>query len=443
MNREVMIQLEKEHGQIIQQASDFQKEIEESGKMPSGEDTEKYEKMCLAAEQKQAEFKSAREWVDRQERLASQAAWRDEVQRIQLPEPKSSVPETSAPSQQATQKPGEEKIQTGTATPEYSAAFGDWLQTGRLSQHLYAGIQTAADTPARTDIDPRGGYVIPDIMAGDVIKEMDRAMPLRTMVRTISNVAPGQTFLYPYRKTRIGRSKRTGETGGTPPSSIPTLEERSWVPTLMWNETALTHTALAQTAFNYDAFLMDELIYAMEYDVENEILNGTGGPESDGLLNPSASGISTSRDANTGSTTKEFTWKGLHAAKYEHMRPVYHASMTLLLSSTAQGLIRTLQTPDGQFAWQPSAQLGAPPRFDDVPVRISEFMPATFTSGRYVGIFGVFSNYLLVDSGAISIQRLVELEARSNQVVIIGRKYFYGAPTLEEAFVRLKVGNIS
>ena len=435
MNRELMQQLEKEHGHIIQAAAEFHAEIEKNGQ-PSGEDIEKYEKMCLEAEAKQTAFKAARSWVEAQEQLALQAAWRDEVQR--LPRPEATVSNPNTATKEAAPPPRDER-KTGVNAPEYRASFLNYVKTGLRDETL----ETAADAPARTDVDPLGGYVVPGVMADDLIQTRDRMMPLLTMVDTITNILPSQPLDYPYEKERMDTAVRYGEASEIDARSVPALENRQWKPTLMANSTSLTYTQMAQTHFPYEGYLNRRLLYSMDYTREDEVLNGPGGERSIGVMNANNGGIPTSRDANTGSTSKEFTWKGIHAAKYEHLRPAYWPMATWVFHPASVGLIRTLQTDDGAFAWQPSAQLGAPNRLDDIPVTVSEFMPNTFTSGHYVGLLADFSEYLIVDTGATTVQRLTEIEALSNRVVLVARRYWYGAPKLEEAFVRIKVGNIS
>ena len=60
-------------------------------------------------------------------------------------------------------------------------------------------------------------------------------------------------------------------------------------------------------------------------------------------------------------------------------------------------------------------------------------------TGKYVGLFGDFSNYWIVDALSMQIQRLSELYAETNQVGFIGRLETDGAPVLEEAFVRVRL----
>lgn len=101
--------------------------------------------------------------------------------------------------------------------------------------------------------------------------------------------------------------------------------------------------------------------------------------------------------------------------------------------------VRLLRDNDGQFLSQPNMQSGQPATIAGLQFIMSEFMPNTFTTCKYVGIIGDFSKYWMVDSLTLRAQRLVELYAESNQVGFIGRLECDGAPTLAEAFPRVKL----
>ena len=70
---------------------------------------------------------------------------------------------------------------------------------------------------------------------------------------------------------------------------------------------------------------------------------------------------------------------------------------------------------------------------------VSEYVPNTFTSGQYVGILGDFSYYWIADAFDMTIQRLTELYAETNQMGLITRWSTDAMPVLENAFARVKL----
>ena len=83
---------------------------------------------------------------------------------------------------------------------------------------------------------------------------------------------------------------------------------------------------------------------------------------------------------------------------------------------------------------------GEPDRILGCPTHMSEYMGNTFSASEYVGILGDFSQYHIVDALSLTIQRLVELYAATNQTGFIGRLETDGMPVLAEAFRRVKLG---
>ena len=70
---------------------------------------------------------------------------------------------------------------------------------------------------------------------------------------------------------------------------------------------------------------------------------------------------------------------------------------------------------------------------------MSEYVPNTFTTGLYTGVLADWRFYWIADALDMTVQRLVELYARSNQIGFIGRKETDGMPVLAEAFARVKM----
>lgn len=102
-------------------------------------------------------------------------------------------------------------------------------------------------------------------------------------------------------------------------------------------------------------------------------------------------------------------------------------------------MLAKLKDGEGRYLWQDSIVGTEPARLLGFPVNISENAPNTFTTGLYVGILGDFSHYWIIDALSLEMQVLNELYAATNQIGIIGRYEGDGAPTLENAFVRVKL----
>ena len=436
MNREKLNRLQQEHGEIVTQALKITELCEAEKRGPTEEERERHKSLLETADGLRAEADDIREWIKEQEKVAAQQAWRDEVQRVVLPEPVAA----NAPDPGST--PRTQAEGAVTATPEYAAAFEAYIRRGARVPTLaggYAdGIQTAADGPMQTDVDSAGGYLIPDRISDELVQEADRAMIGMNIVRS-QTLGFGEGISYPYTKERLGRAQRAGETGGTPPAGRPDIQTIDLRPTLIWYETSATIQMLMSQHFDSENYLRKELLYTLMYRCEEDIWTGKGGISSLGVMTPSDAGISTDRDRNTGKAAG-IAFSGIYDAHYKDLRPPYWMMAKWYFHPANIGELRKLTDMDGQFLWQPSVQMGAPDRLDGIPVEFSEFIASALTDGTYIGLLGDMMYYRRAEYPSISIQRLVELGAKQNEVQFLGRKWDDGGVVLEESFVRLKVG---
>lgn len=171
---------------------------------------------------------------------------------------------------------------------------------------------------------------------------------------------------------------------------------------------------------------------------DNKYCNGSGAQEPLGLFTASDFGIGTDRDVVTGGTTNYAFDNILDVI--EALREEYRVGGKFLLPRGGMTRIRKIKDGEGRYILEPSVQAGNPDSLFGFGVQVSDFVPATFTSGLYVGMFGNFSWYWIVDFAFTYLQKLSELYALTNQVALIGRRWFDGAPVQPKAFVRMKLG---
>jgi HK97 family phage major capsid protein len=168
-------------------------------------------------------------------------------------------------------------------------------------------------------------------------------------------------------------------------------------------------------------------------------MTGDGAGKPLGLFTASVDGITTARDVSTGNTATEVKFDGLIEAKYA-VKAQYRNKAEWIFHRTGIKQIRKLKDSEGQYIWQPSVIAGSPDLLLGVPVNESEYAPAVFTTGLYVGVYGNLQHYWICDSLAMEMQVLMELYARTNQVDYMTRIETDGAPVVANAFARVKLG---
>jgi len=184
--------------------------------------------------------------------------------------------------------------------------------------------------------------------------------------------------------------------------------------------------------------IRDRFAYQFAVTQENGFLNGNGVNQPLGIFTASADGIGTGRDVSTGNTTTLIKADGLIEAKYT-LKQGYMQNARWIFHRDAVKQIRKLKDGEGNYLWQSGIATDRPATILDNPYLMSEYAPNTFTTTLYVGAIGDFSHYWIVDAMGMSVQVLTELYAETNQNGYIARMETDGMPTLEEAFVRVKL----
>jgi HK97 family phage major capsid protein len=206
----------------------------------------------------------------------------------------------------------------------------------------------------------------------------------------------------------------------------------------------ISNKLLRQSTINIEETSKARIGYRAGLTEEKAFLLGNGQQKPLGVFVPSVDGVPTSRDVATGNAATSLKFDGIIAAKYA-LKSGYLKNAAWMWSRTAMAQIATLRDETGgagtgQYLWQPSTQMGQPDMILGIPSMVSEFVPATFTSGQYVGMLADWSYYHIADALDMQLQRLNEKFALSNQTGFIFRKETDGMPVLAEAFVRVKLG---
>jgi len=194
-----------------------------------------------------------------------------------------------------------------------------------------------------------------------------------------------------------------------------------------------------------EQLVIERLGYKFGVTEEKGFLTGSGANQPLGIFTASTDGIDTTRDVTCASSTVVVA-DDLINTKYS-LKAQYRGSPSLAwaLSRTLVQNIRKLKDTNGQYIWAPggigqaSLTFGQPDTILNIPFYESEYVPNTFTTGLYVAALGDFRYYWIADALDMTVQRLVELYAATNQVGFLGRKETDGMPVLAEAFARVKL----
>ena len=321
--------------------------------------------------------------------------------------------------------------EAGGTTPEGNQpnnAFRDYLRSGRVSAELRA---MSADT------DGEGGYMVPEAFRAQVIAGINNLCHIRSLA-TVIPVAGASDLGIPTMAADIEDADWTTEVAAVNEDTALTFGKRTLKPTILSKLIKVSQKLLRNPAIDAEAFMAERMAYKMAVAMEKGYLTGNGTNAPLGLFTASNDGIPTTRDVSTGNTTTAIGADNLFATKFA-VASQYRAGASWLFHRDAVASISKMQDGAGNYLWTPGLVAGQPDRLLGAPVYESEYVPNTFTTGLYVGMYGDFKYFWIADSLNFEIQRLVELYATNNQVGFIGRAASDGQPVLSAAFARVKL----
>lgn len=343
---------------------------------------------------------------------------------------------------------GQEGVETAMATSgqnakadpqeEARAAFRKFLS------HGYAPLNAAEQRALQMDSDVVGGFLVaPQDFVTRLIKFIDDFVYIRSLATTMQ-VTNAESLGVPSLDTDPADSDWTAEIATGSEDSALRVGKRELRPHPLAKRIKISNKLLRASTMDPESLVVSRLGYKFAITQEKAFLTGSGSNQPLGLFTASGLGIDTSRDVSTGNTTTALGADGLIEAKFKLKAP-YWVRGVWLFHRDAVKQIRKLKDGNGQYLWAPGiagarvgdVAAGLPNTILDQPYYISEYVPNTFTTGLYVGLFGDLSFYWIADALNLQIQRLIELYAEANQVGLIGRLETDGMPTLAEAFARV------
>ena len=248
--------------------------------------------------------------------------------------------------------------------------------------------QYLAAAPTLGDDGQAGYLTAPVQFVADLIKGLDDYLFIRRLARVVGPIGAAQSLGFPYRKTAASDATWVPEVTAAPEETNIEYGRREFKPNKMAkllkvSRTLMRHAPMAEST------LREEIVMRIGTGAENAYLNGDGTAKPLGLFIANDAGIDTDRDIATGNTATTITFDGIKEAKF-NIKQQYWANAQWLMHRDAVKMLAKIKDGNGQYVWQPSVISGQPDRLDGHPVNMSEYAPKTFTTGRYVGIFGDF-----------------------------------------------------
>ncbi len=419
------VQLREERAGLIAQARQKHAEAEARQGGPTAEDRAEFDRLMNAADELR------RRYEDLERLEAAEASLETADERVSDP---MAGGERSAAGG-ASNRPENRTAGQYRESAEYRSVYAEWLATGQVR---HAAIpREFRDTVLGTD--SKGGYLVtPTQLAAEIVKGIDDLVFVRPLAR-IQRIGSAKTVGVPRLTSRMADADWSGEVAAVTEDTTMALDRRDLKPYLM-SKLAKISIEASDRDSNIERLIQDELAYKNAITEEKAYLTGNGTGKPLGIFTASANGVPTTRDVTGTNTTTAITADTLIAMKYS-LKPGYRADPTCrwMWSRTAIEAVSKLKDTTNNYLWQPSVQAGQPDRLLGIAVAESEYVPATFTTGLYVGAIGCLRYYWIAEVSDLRIQRLVERYSDTSEIGFISRRWVDGAPVLAEAFSRCKL----
>lgn len=290
---------------------------------------------------------------------------------------------------------------------------------------------------AGTDI--KGGFTL---TPQEFVNQLLVNVKNRVFMRGLATIIPlngSMSCGVPTLDTDVGDADWTPEVGTVSEDNAMEFGKRELKPHPLSKMVKISEPLLRNSALPIEGIVNDRIGYKFGVAMEKAYLTGNGNQQALGVFTASADGVPTSRDISEGNTATEITADNLIAVKYS-LKAQYMSTAQWLFHRDAIKQLAQIKDGNGRYMFDLSDKSGVPDMLLGRPLMMSEYVPNTFTTGQYVGMFADFTHYWIADSLALQFRRLNELFALNNQIGFIARMETDGMPTLSEAFSRIKLG---
>lgn len=283
-----------------------------------------------------------------------------------------------------------------------------------------------------------GGYLqAPQQFVSTLIQAVDDQVFLRGLA-TKQQVTNAESLGVPTLDTDASDSDWTVELGTGDEESTLDFGKRELRPRPLAKRVKISNTLLRKVPASQN-IVMERLAYKIGITQEKAFLTGAGQNTPLGVFTVSDDGLTTARDV-TAAAVDDIEADDIIDVKYK-LKSQYWPRAEWIIHRDAVKILAKIRDGESRPLWDNggmNAGLATRPMLAGFPVNMSEFAPNTISTGNYIAILADFSKYWIADSLSMTVQRLVELYAVTNQTGFIIRTEMDGAPVLAEAFVRLK-----
>lgn len=305
-------------------------------------------------------------------------------------------------------------------------------------QYFKGGLDGVDRKDLQTSPASSGGYLVTDTQRSELLEKAAPVSAMRRIARILPSI-PGGSSITPTEENELTDAEWTTEVKTGSKNEIKPFGGRVLSPKPLAKRILISDTELrAGRLIDIEGWINTRMGRRFGVPQENAFINGKGVNSPMGLLSWTSIPKYTTAVSNVLAADDIVNWAySLPAA--------YAATARILTNRAFLRKVRLLKDQNNQYLWQPGLSAGHPSTILDWAYELSDQYPTgldandAYKDNELIATIGDFQYYWIVDSLNLSIKRLDELYAETNQVGFIGRLETDGMPVSNEAFYHLKV----
>jgi len=283
-----------------------------------------------------------------------------------------------------------------------------------------------------------GGYLVTDTQRSELLTKQQPVSAMRRISRVLPPI-PGGSTITPTEENSMTDAEWTTEIKTGSKDEVKPFGGRVLTPKPLAKRILISNTELrAGRLIDIENWILSRLGIRFGVPEEYAFINGLSANGPMGLLKSNGIPRYTTAASNTLAADDIINWAySLPAA--------YMGTARILTNRSFLRKVRLLKDNNNQYLWQPGLSAGHPSTILDWSYELSDQYPTgldtndAYKDNELIATIGDFQYYWIVDSLNLSIKRLDELYAETDQTGFIGRKEADGMPVSNEAFYHLKV----
>lgn len=255
-----------------------------------------------------------------------------------------------------------------------------------------------------------GGFIVAPVFQTSfeaAMLEYDNLRNVAQVVRTDT----GANMFWPT-SNDTGNSGEWLAVGGTVTNQDMTVAGQQWgAHTISSKSVKVDRTLLQDSAFNLPAMIGQALGERIGRGMATAHTTGNGVGQPTGIVTSAYLG-------KTAASSTQVTFDEIMDLTGA-VGTAYAGRASFMMHRLVKIAIRKLKDGQGRYLWEPSTQVGMPDSILGYPVLENSNMASSLATGNKIMLFGDLSYYKIRDVAGVTIQRLVEKYAETNQDAFI------------------------